>query len=420
ANATNTIQAGNDETFLPFDEERYVLINSTGGFEELTEDKFRFSNGGKELRIFGLNVAGSARLIATMRKINVTNKVKSLNRTNSIIVNKSKLSASGIGSTTLDDGLTYGSYGYGLRVQDKEICLLEPDVTKVYAVYEANDTNNPTLPTINLFNLDGPTGKVDDFIVGEEILGSASGASALYVEKTGTSSIGLVYLNDLRFEVGESIKSETSGISGTISDFDPGDENIIDRFSLDSGQRETICDYSRLVRKPNTKDPRRKLRVIYESAAYSDSTEGDITTASSYNQFKYCELPLIKNNEKLTDILDIRPRVRKFDSSSTNYSPFEFSSRSFADGTNSAKNILASDESIILTYSHYLPRIDKLYLKLDGGFQLIKGVPAETPLPPLTLEDSLEVATINLPPYICNTENIQITLNSYKRYRMQD
>lgn len=50
ANATNTIQAGTDESFLPFDEERYVLINSTGGFEELTEDKFRFSNGGKELR----------------------------------------------------------------------------------------------------------------------------------------------------------------------------------------------------------------------------------------------------------------------------------------------------------------------------------------------------------------------------------
>lgn len=273
ANATNTIQSSNNETFLPFDEERYVLINSSGGFEQLSEDKFRFSNGGKELRIFGLNVSGSARLIATLSKINVSNKVKSLNRTGSIIVNKSKLSASGIGSTTLDDGLTYGNYGYGLRVQDEEICLLEPDVTKVYGVYEANDNNNPTLPSISLFNLDGPTGKVDDFIIGEEIIGSVSGAVALYIEKVGTSTIGLVYLNDLRFELGETVRSETSGITGTINDFDPGDENIIGRFTLDSGQRETICDYSRLIRKPNTKDPRRKLRVIYESATYSDSTE---------------------------------------------------------------------------------------------------------------------------------------------------
>ena len=76
ANATNTIQAGENETFLPYDEERYVLINSQGGFEILTADKFRYTNGGRELRIFGLDVSGSGRLIATLSKNNVTNKVK--------------------------------------------------------------------------------------------------------------------------------------------------------------------------------------------------------------------------------------------------------------------------------------------------------------------------------------------------------
>jgi len=76
----------------------------------------------------------------------------------------------------------------------------------------------------------------------EEIIGSTSGAVCLYIEKVGTATIGLVYLNDLRFEIGETVRSETSGISGTINDFDPGDENIIERFTLDSGQRETICD----------------------------------------------------------------------------------------------------------------------------------------------------------------------------------
>ena len=299
ANATNTIQAGTDETFLPFDEERYVLINSSGGFEELTQDKFRFTNGGKELRIFGLNVSGPARLIATLSKINITNKVKNANRTNTIIIDKSKLVSSGIGSTTLDDGLTFGNYGYGLRVQDRELCLLEPDVIKVYGVFESNDNNDPTLPSISLFNLNGPTGKVDDFVIGEELVGSTSGAIALYIEKISSSTVAFIYLNDLRFELNEVVKSETSGISGTINDFDPGDQDIIDRFSLDSGHRETICDYSRLVRKDNTKDPRRKLRVVFESAEYSDSTEGDITTVSSYDQFNYCELPLIKNNRRV-------------------------------------------------------------------------------------------------------------------------
>ncbi len=116
ANTTNTIQASVNETFLPYDEERYVLINSNGGFEELTSDKFRFTNGNKELRIFGVSIEGPARLIATLNKTNIITKVKNSKKTNSIIVNKSKLSSSGIGSTTLNDGLTYGTYGYGLRV----------------------------------------------------------------------------------------------------------------------------------------------------------------------------------------------------------------------------------------------------------------------------------------------------------------
>ena len=65
-----------NETFLPYDEERYVLINSEGGFEELTPDKFRFTNGNKELRIFGVSTTGPARLIATLNKTNITTKVK--------------------------------------------------------------------------------------------------------------------------------------------------------------------------------------------------------------------------------------------------------------------------------------------------------------------------------------------------------
>ena len=51
-----------------------------------------------------------------------------------------------------------------------EVCLLEPDVIKVYAVFEANDTGVANLPSISLFNLNGPTGKTEDFVIGEEML----------------------------------------------------------------------------------------------------------------------------------------------------------------------------------------------------------------------------------------------------------
>lgn len=418
--STNSIQTDENETFLPYDEERYVLINSLGKFEELTEDRFLFTNGGKELTIYGLSEDGPGRLIATLKKVNVTSKVKSPNRTNSIIINKSTLSASGIGSTTLNDGLVHGSYGYGLRVQDKEICLLVPDVIKVYGVFESDDTNPPVLPSIKLNNLNGQTGRVDDFTIGEIIVGEISGAEAIYIEKNDSFSVGIIYLSDLRFQIGETIKTQTTGISGTINDYGEGSDDIIDRFILDSGQRETICDYSRLVRKPNSKNPKGQLRIIFESAEYGNSEGGDITTINSYQQFDYCDLFNIKNNDRVSDVIDIRPRVSKFDLTSSTYSPFEFSSRIFSDSSNSSKNIMTSDESIILTYSYYLPRIDKIYLNINSEFQLIKGIPSENPLPPIAIEDSLEVATAILPPYICNIEDVIIKLNSYKRYRMQD
>ena len=421
ANATNTIQAGQNETFLAYDEERYVLTNDAGVTEELTPDKLRFTNGGRELRIFGLSAtAGSARLVATLNKINIKNKVKNRIRTNSIIVNKSKLVTSGVGTTSLNDGLSYGNYGYGLRVQDTDICLGEPDVTKVYGVFESGGTADPLIPSITVFNMNGPTGRVDDLISGEEFVGKTTGAIGLYIERINSAKAAFVYLSDLRFELNEQIEFVESGIVATINDFDPGDNNIMERFSLDSGQRETICDYARLIRKPNSKDPRKKLRVIFESAEYASTDDGDITTVSSYDQIDYCVLPDVREGTRLSDIIDIRPRVTNFDLNSTAVSPFEFNARVFSDATNSAKNILASDESINIQYSYYQPRIDRIYLTKNGQFQLIKGIPADTPVPPIPVEDALEVALCKLPPYICNTENIEVLLKSHKRYRMQD
>jgi len=418
-NVTNTIQCESDEAFLPFDEERYVLINSNGDFEVLTGDKFIYGDRSKSITIYGMSTNGPGRLIATLSKNRVTSRTKTANRANSIIVNKSTLVSSGIGSTTLDDGLEYGSYGYGLRVQDKEICLLEPDVTKVYAIFESSDTFEPVLPSLTLANLNGQTGRTDDLVISEVIKGETSEAEAIYVENINSSKISIVYLSDLAFIIGETVRSEKSNILGTISDIGQGSTNITDRYTLDSGQRDTICDYSRIIRKENSKSPKNQIKVIFESGEFSSSENGDITTANSYSQFDYCDLLSVKNDVRTSDIIDIRPRVLPFNSNSQ-LSPFEFTSRQFSDSNNSAKNILASDESIRLTYSHYLARIDKLFLLKTGEFQLLNGVPSEDPLPPIPIEDALEVATISIPPYLCDIDDCEIKLNKYKRYRMED
>jgi hypothetical protein len=61
-----------NEIFLPFDEERYVLIRDDGNTEPLSADKFVFTSGGRELTINGLKGSGNARLIATIRKLKLS------------------------------------------------------------------------------------------------------------------------------------------------------------------------------------------------------------------------------------------------------------------------------------------------------------------------------------------------------------
>ena len=121
------ITAGPNETFLPFDEERYALIRSDGETEALSADKLTIVSGGKEMNIFGLGANDTgASLIVSLRKIKPTSKVKIKNSVKSIVVEKSNNPASGIGSTTLNDGLDYGTgnFPYGTRVQDEMFLML--------------------------------------------------------------------------------------------------------------------------------------------------------------------------------------------------------------------------------------------------------------------------------------------------------
>ena len=419
SNSTGTITAGDNETFLPFDEERYALIREDGTTEELTQDKFVFSLGSKELTISGLGSNGNAKLIATLRKISVKSKIKNRNKVQTIVVDKSKYEGSGIGNTTLNDGLTYGNYAYGTRVQDQDICLLFPDVTKLYGVFESKNTSDPELPNIIFTSLDGPTNKVGDLLVGDTFIGQSSNAVGIYVERVNDLKINYVNLNTTSFVEGETVVFKESGISAVIGAIDIGDNNITSNYTLTEGLKNSIYDYSKVIRKTTSKEPTKKLKIVFEYASFLESDTGDITTVNSYEQYDYCDIGST-NNIRNSDLIDIRQRVAPYTVSENSRSPFEFLSRTFTTTGNSASNILASDESFITSYSFYLPRVDRIFLTKDGIFQNSIGEPSETPQVPLAIQDALEVATAYLPPYLCNINDINISLAEHKRYRMVD
>ena len=416
-NSTGVVPSGNvNETFLPYDEERYVLLRSDGSTESLSTDKFEFNGSSSEVTINGLGTNSSAKLIATLRKTNVKEKVKQKQKINIVTISNSKFVQSGIGATTLNDGLTHSNV-YGTRVQDEEISLGVPDATLIYAVLESTDSSSPVLPKASLTSINSATGKTGDLLIGEKFKGNDSGFRGIYVSRFDDSNINFIALNDFSPQKNETFTFEESGITATLASTALGSNDITEEFTYDDGQRNTIYDYARIVRKKEFSEPSKSLLVVFESAFFTASDTGDLTIANSYENFDYAKLPTI-NNVRVSDILDIRPRVSQF--SGSTHSPFEFLGRSFNESGNSASNILASDESIILDYSFFLPRMDKIFLNDKGQFQLINGIPAESPEFPNAIDGALEVASIKLPAFLYNIDDVSIRVADYKRYQMND
>ena len=399
-----------DLTFVPFDEEDYNLTFSDGTVEFLSDQKVDLQN----YKLFNISKNGSAIFTYTLNKINTKTKNKIFNRCSSLIVDKSSIQGSGIGSTTFNDGLTY-SQTYGTRVQDKEICLNIPDVSNIIAIIESSTPNDPSLPYLQLVNI---SSNILNSVKGELIIGTNSGAVANLVSSTGTNQIDIVYLNENIFSINEIVTFKESQIQATVSFSFPGDKNIKNNYIFDDGQRPEYLDFSRIIRKPNTNQPTRKIKIIYNNYTINSSDNGDFVGVNSYDRDYYDQYISSVNGIRVTDLLDCRPRVSQY--SSFNYSPFEFQSRIFSGTNNSSTDIFAKNKNINLSYDYYLPRIDRIFLDKDGAFIINKGIPSLTPKVPNGLDSSLEIGTVYLPAYLFDVSNVKITLNTHKRYRMQD
>ena len=409
-----------NEIFLSFDEERYSLLRSDGITEPLTADRFIFTAGSTRLQLKGLSAADpNAKLIATIRKSNVKNKVK-LKSNNNIIINKSTNSASGIGTGTLNDGLGYGSYPFGTRVQDSTISLNVPDVVDIYGIYESDGVTDPQSPNATLSSLNGPSSNTNDLIIGEIITGSTSGSKARLIEKLTANSIGYVYLNDIVFEPGESVSFADSKIEGNISNINIGSRNITRNYSLAKGQKSSFYDFSRIIRKGNFPAPSRKLKVYFCSAYYESSDTGDITTVNSYDSFNYTDDISIVSKRRVSDIIDARPRVTSYNTTAGTRSPLEFFGRNFDGGQHSSKNVIASDESMTVSYDYYLARADRIYVDKFGSFSVKYGAPDDVPQLPAPVTDGLNIANIFMPAYLYNVKDARLNFIDHKRYQMID
>lgn len=400
-------------SFLPFDEERYSIHYTDGTVETLDSNNVTVS--GNQVTFSNLKQNKTTDIInATFSRKNITNKSKSLVRSKILNINLSKYKESGNDpSTTINDGLTYNRY-YGLRVQDDEISLNYPDVVKVWAVYESLDKNAPVLDKLTFSSV---LNVEENVIVGENIIGNSSRCIARVVSKSG-DTVEVVYLNSNRFSDNELVTFSETGLSSEIGEIINGSYlNLTNSYRLDKGQRDQYYDYSRIVKVLSKEEPSKKLLVVFDYFSIPENDTGDLISVLSYPNSEYENIPLLSSGTiRASDVLDFRPRVTEA-FSQTNVSPFFYTNRDFS---NNIDFNVSPDEGCLISYDKYLGRIDKVYLDKNGNFIYLEGQSASDPKSPVKKDDIMELATIQVPPYLYDIKNALITVKDNRRYTMRD
>ena len=411
--------------FETYDPDRYTISYSGGTTANLTAGQFSLTNDATTLNVTGLTASQSNVVVsATLKKRGIKNKVKNFTRSSKRYVRLSQFESAGI-STGVANGLTYNKF-YGLRVEDQEISLNTPDVINVVAVYQSNGTNDPSFD--NLVFQTG-LGLDTNSVLGEYILGGTSGALAQIVTRSSSTTIEFVYLNSSKFVVNEDVKFLESNIIGTVQEVNNGSYvDITDNYDLDTGHRKQFCDFSRIIRKSGKPAASKRIVVVYDHYTVPSVDTGDVFTVGSYISSQYKEgIPTSEYFDResgsfkeirLTDTLDFRPRVTTWSVETS--SPFAFASRSFDGSGNTTTLVPKSGETSIIDYSYYQGRIDRIVLGKDGNFQVIKGAPSDSPKTPLNVEEAMDIAIIDYPPYLYDVKNVKITEIDNRRYTMRD
>ena len=395
--------------FEPFDAEKYSIHYADGSTEPLTSDQVTITNGGNDITFNGLKeTSGNATVNVTLKKLGLTSKSKIFKRSQTIEVTRSTGISTEKSNLLLDNR-------YGLRVEDEEISLNTPDAVNVIAVYESKNTSTPVLDKLTFvsgLNLD------TNSIVGEKVIGQDSRAIGQIVSRT-SNTIDFVYLNANKFTVGEQVKFDESAIQSILQNVTSG--NFLDRtnnYTLDKGHRAQYSDFSRIVRNSKSAVPSKKLLIVFDKYDVQPGASGDIFSVNSYTSDRYSkDIPAVGFN-RASDILDFRPRVQDFNVAAWTGSPFAFNNRIF---TSEIPFVITPNESSLVGFSFYLPRIDKLVINQFEEVKLIKGESAEEPFAPTEFGDSMEIAEISLPPYLYNTaEQPTILMRDNRRFTMRD
>ena len=197
---------------------------------------------------------------------------------------------------------------------------------------------------------------------------------------------------------------------------------ITDRFSLDTGQRDSYYDIGRIVRKDGTQNPTGRLLITFQ---HFNHGTGDYFSVDSYSGVvDYEDIPSFdsptKGKIQLRDALDFRPRV----SDSSNVIGYggvdSIGAKDYINAGASTVDVPKPSSDATIDFEFYLSRIDGVFLTKEGLFKQAKGTAAIDPQRPEPIDDAMALYYIKLPPYTFSTSDVTITTLDNRRYTMRD
>jgi len=223
---------------------------------------------------------------------------------------------------------------------------------------------------------------------------------------------------------GESVRSSFKVIDSkdpstavTVADLSDTSKDITARYTLDDGQKDGYYDHGAIVLKPGASPPTGQLLVLVNYFTHAGS---GYFTVDSYNNsslgatedIRYAKIPNFTSPTtgdvfKLRDCVDFRPIRTNASSTTPNF-------------TLSGISIPKPGEALESDYDYYLARIDRLVLKENKKFEVIKGISGLNPQTPPEPDNSMSLYTIRVNPYTFFPSDTKVRFIENKRYTMRD
>ena len=191
-----------------------------------------------------------------------------------------------------------------------------------------------------------------------------------------------------------------------------GGVDKLSSFTLDNGQRDNFYDEGKLNAIDSIADGT-TVSVTFEHYQHGN---GDYFTVDSYDSPEYDTIPTfdgIKGRVELRDCIDFRPTKASAGSFTTD--------TVFTAGTGSVNNDTPKpDSTVLVNVTHYLPRIDKLYITREGEFKVATGVADRNPQSPDDPNDAMVIYNLKFLPYVFKPADLLPEKIDNKRYTMRD